>query len=105
MKQLELQFSAACTRTGTHAPRKHQHKYSSIIMSVAVIGGGVAGLSCARVLSATHRVTVYDTGKHRPGGRCSSRNVPLPNGGKPVPVDHAVQFFTASDGNIRSLVE
>ena len=51
---------------------------------VAIIGGGIAGLSCAQRLSMSHPnqnpggggaydVTVYDTGRLRPGGRCSSR--------------------------------
>ena len=43
--------------------------------TVAVIGGGIAGLSCASVLqqSRMFRPTVFDTGRLRPGGRCSSR--------------------------------
>ncbi len=42
---------------------------------VAIIGGGISGLSCAQELSKdpTFDVTVYDTGRLRPGGRCSSR--------------------------------
>uniref|UniRef100_A0A7S3DXC2 Amine oxidase domain-containing protein n=1 Tax=Entomoneis paludosa TaxID=265537 RepID=A0A7S3DXC2_9STRA len=43
---------------------------------VAIIGGGVAGLSCAQQLSRTPSefdVTVFDTGRLRPGGRLSSR--------------------------------
>lgn len=39
----------------------------------AVIGGGVAGLSCANQLSEKFDVTVFDTGRLRPGGRSSSR--------------------------------
>lgn len=46
-------------------------------VSVAVVGGGIAGLSCAQALSSApgsnFDVTVYDTGRLRPGGRCSSR--------------------------------
>jgi predicted NAD/FAD-dependent oxidoreductase len=45
---------------------------------VAIIGGGIAGLSCAKELSQeTNRfeVTVYDTGRLRPGGRSSSRQM------------------------------
>ncbi|KAL7540168.1 hypothetical protein ACHAWF_006613 [Thalassiosira exigua] len=55
-------------------------------LSVAVLGGGIAGLSCARRLlsgrprdgtggmrSSELEVTLFDTGRLRPGGRCSSR--------------------------------
>jgi len=54
-------------------------------ISVAIIGGGVAGLSCAERLCQGNSndsngsaptlfdVTVFDTGRLRPGGRCSSR--------------------------------
>ena len=38
-----------------------------------MIGGGIAGLSCAEGLADSFDVTVYDTGRLRPGGRCSSR--------------------------------
>ncbi|KAL3931649.1 MAG: hypothetical protein SGBAC_011212 [Bacillariaceae sp.] len=44
--------------------------------SVAIIGGGIAGLSCAQELvtnSNKYDVTVFDTGRLRPGGRCASR--------------------------------
>jgi predicted NAD/FAD-dependent oxidoreductase len=45
--------------------------------TVAVIGGGIAGLSFAERLtkqaSSRFDVTVFDTGRVRPGGRCSSR--------------------------------
>lgn len=52
---------------------------------VAIIGGGMAGLSCAQRLTSSNtkyninqkqhsfQVTVYDTGRLRVGGRCSSR--------------------------------
>ena len=53
---------------------------------VAILGGGIAGLSCASQLLSRHKqsgggqsyeleVTVFDTGRLRPGGRCSSRLV------------------------------
>jgi predicted NAD/FAD-dependent oxidoreductase len=48
---------------------------SMSVKTVAVIGGGVSGLSCADRLAAAFDVTVYDTGRLRPGGRCSSRQV------------------------------
>jgi NAD(P)-binding Rossmann-like domain len=50
-----------------------------IKQSIAIIGGGIAGLACAHRLSLDSRysydVTVYDTGRLRPGGRCSSRRI------------------------------
>jgi renalase len=60
-------------------------------LSVAVIGGGIAGLICARTLIA-HRlaVTVLDTGRE-PGGRISTRQV---DGYR---FDDGAQYFTARD--------
>jgi predicted NAD/FAD-dependent oxidoreductase len=45
------------------------------IRTVAVIGGGISGLCCAQRLAAeqNYQVTVFDKGRLRPGGRCSSR--------------------------------
>jgi predicted NAD/FAD-dependent oxidoreductase len=58
---------------------------NSNIQSIAIIGGGIAGLACAeRLSSQSYNVTVYDTGRLRPGGRSSSRwidDVPETNGG------------------------
>ncbi|KAL9187195.1 hypothetical protein ACHAXT_010915 [Thalassiosira profunda] len=53
-------------------------------LSIAILGGGIAGLSCASQLLSQHKknngaschnleVTLFDTGRLRPGGRCSSR--------------------------------
>lgn len=54
-------------------------------LSIAILGGGISGLSCASRLLSQHKqsyptsssyeleVTVFDTGRLRPGGRCSSR--------------------------------
>jgi NAD(P)-binding Rossmann-like domain len=53
----------------------------SKIQSIAIIGGGIAGLACAQRLSTRYGVTVYDTGRLRPGGRSSSRlidDIPAP---------------------------
>ncbi|GMH80091.1 hypothetical protein TL16_g08401 [Triparma laevis f. inornata] len=48
---------------------------SSALQTVAIIGGGISGLSCAQHLAKTNKFvpTVFDTGRLRPGGRCSSR--------------------------------
>jgi hypothetical protein len=70
--------------------------------SVALIGGGISGLACARRLKELGlSPTVFDTGKHAVGGRVSSRVLKIEQVGvkKPlhVKVDHSTQFFTATD--------
>ncbi|XP_075688529.1 renalase-like [Rhinoderma darwinii] len=72
--------------------------------SVAIIGGGISGLVCAARLSqlGITNATVFDTGKHAPGGRCSSRFINIE--GKLHIFDHAVQFFTVSDPRFAKIV-
>lgn len=62
---------------------------------VAVIGGGLAGLACARTL-ADHAVpvTVLERAA-RVGGRCATRE----HG--PVAWDHGAQYFTLRDARLR----
>jgi predicted NAD/FAD-dependent oxidoreductase len=56
-------------------PRRHSvRRFATAPPTVAVIGGGIAGLSCAQHLAPHYQVTVFDTGRLRPGGRCSSRS-------------------------------
>eukprot|EP00977_Amphora_coffeiformis_P021308 scaffold9178_cov176-Amphora_coffeaeformis.AAC.4 len=80
--------------------------------SCAIIGGGISGLRCAQVLADKFDVTVFDTGRLRPGGRCASR---LPGDReaeadeRPLQtyqylsqctVDHAAQIITVPNGEI-----
>lgn len=59
--------------------------------SVAVLGAGVAGLTCAsHLVSSGFRVRVFDKGR-RPGGRLSSRRE-----GR-FHFDHGAQYFTVRD--------
>lgn len=78
-----LKLQSQESMSGTHS--------SSSSPSIAIIGGGISGLSCALHLQKHHQqkqqqqnsktkkqqifpsVTVFDTGRIRPGGRCSSR--------------------------------
>lgn len=63
--------------------------------SIGVLGGGIAGLACAKRLQDLGvECTVFDTGKRGPGGRASSR---VWRDGRPV--DHAVQSVAASPGS------
>lgn len=64
-------------------------------MKIAIIGAGMAGLSCAEALAAAgHAVRVLDKGRG-PGGRMSTRRVETPEG--EVSFDHGAQFFTVRD--------
>lgn len=71
--------------------------------TVAVIGGGASGLSCASALAARGvRSVVFDTGMHGLGGRMATRFVER---GEQLVFDHAAQFFTASDERFQRLVD
>ena len=60
-----------------------------------IIGGGMAGLSCATALAGAGRqVIVLDKGRG-PGGRMAARRVEI--GGEQVSFDHGAQYFTARD--------
>lgn len=70
---------------------------------IAIIGAGISGLSCARVLSdAGHHVTVFDKGRG-PGGRMSTRRVATDL--DEASFDHGAQYFTARDPGFVSVVE
>ena len=54
-------------------------------MNIAVVGGGIAGLSAAWLLNQRHRVTVFES-EPRPGGHSHTVDAPAAGGGH-VPVD------------------
>jgi hypothetical protein len=72
-------------------------------MKVAIIGAGMAGLSCAKALSRTGaEVVLFDKGRG-PGGRMSTRRIDTSAG---VAVfDHGAQFFTVRDAGFVAQVE
>lgn len=68
-----------------------------------IIGGGMAGLSCATALAAAGRtVIVLDKGRG-PGGRMAARRVEI--GGEQVSFDHGAQYFTARDAAFLDVVQ
>jgi len=72
-------------------------------LKFAIIGAGMAGLSCASVLKAAgHAVMLFDKGRG-PGGRMSTRRLETPLGD--VFMDHGAQYFTARDPGFQREVE
>lgn len=62
---------------------------------IAIVGAGMAGLACARALTAKGiETTLFDKGR-KPGGRMSSRSGDSPAG--PVGFDHGAQYMTGRD--------
>jgi renalase len=72
-------------------------------MRLAIIGAGMAGLSCADVLKAAgHTAELFDKGRG-PGGRMSTRRMQTPLG--EAFFDHGAQYFTVRDPAFRQLVD
>lgn len=64
-------------------------------MRVAIVGAGMAGLSCAdRLKRAGHNVSLFDKGRG-PGGRMATRRMQTPLG--ETHFDHGAQYFTVRD--------
>ncbi len=64
-------------------------------MQIAIVGAGMAGLSCATRLAALgHDVALFDKGRG-PGGRMATRRVEAD--GTMLRFDHGTQYFTARD--------
>ncbi|MBU1352621.1 MAG: NAD(P)-binding protein [Gammaproteobacteria bacterium] len=70
--------------------------------TIAVVGAGLAGLSCAQaLLQAGHTVHVFDKARG-PSGRMSTRRADDEHG--PWQCDHGAQYFTARDHAFRAEV-
>ncbi len=48
-------------------------------MNIAIIGSGIAGLTCARRLAGHHQVTLFEAGA-TPGGHTATVDVATPQG-------------------------
>lgn len=74
-----------------HKPTAAPVISSNMVANIAVIGSGIAGVTCARTLmQAGHRVSVFDEGEH-PGGRLRTLNTPFGS------FDTGAQYFTVRD--------
>lgn len=72
-------------------------------MKIAIIGAGIAGLSCAEALQLNgHAVSLFDKGRGA-GGRMATRRAETPLGD--VAFDHGAQYFTARDPDFASMVQ
>ena len=64
-------------------------------MRIAIVGAGMAGMSCGQRLSRLgHEVRLFDKGRG-PGGRMATRRMEY--GGTTLHFDHGAQYFTARD--------
>ncbi len=71
-------------------------------MSVAIVGAGMAGLSCATAVAAQGvSVRLFDKGRG-PGGRMATRRAEV--GGQTLRFDHGAQYFTARDERFQRAV-
>lgn len=72
-------------------------------LKIAIVGAGMAGLSCATVLDARgHATHLFDKGRG-PGGRMSTRRVRV--GDIEVGFDHGAQYFTVREPSFRLQVK
>jgi renalase len=68
------------------------------IKTIAIIGGGIAGITCARTLAnAGHSVHVFEKSRGF-GGRMSTRRTPFGS------FDHGAQYFTVRDHRFQAAI-
>ena len=73
-----------------------------LLKNIAIVGAGLAGLSCAQALSAAgHHVDLFEKSRG-PSGRMSTRRGD--DAGQPWQCDHGAQYFTAGDAAFRAEV-
>lgn len=72
-------------------------------MAIAIIGAGMAGLTCASQLAKGGKdVVLFDKGRG-PGGRMATRRAEVD--GETLHFDHGAQYFTVRDGRFAAQVE
>ena len=71
-------------------------------MSIAIIGAGLAGLTCAtRLREAGREVRLFDKGR-APGGRIGTKRLEFD--GRTLRLDHGAQYFNARDPGFEALL-
>ncbi len=71
-------------------------------MTIAIIGAGLAGLTCARVLMESGRdVRLFDKGR-APGGRLATKR--LDAAGATLRIDHGAQYLRSRDAGFAALL-
>jgi predicted NAD/FAD-dependent oxidoreductase len=79
------------TKTSKNPSKTTARPAASAPRHYAVIGAGIAGITCARTLmQAGHRVTVFEKSRS-PGGRMATRHTEFGD------FDHGTQYFTVRD--------
>jgi predicted NAD/FAD-binding protein len=68
-------------------------------LNIAIIGGGISGMSAAWLLSKSHRVTLYEAA-HRLGGHSLTADAPSTTGATPVDMG----FIVYNEANYPNLV-
>ncbi len=92
-------MTVSCIKLDPAWGKDHLDNMTNADTKIAVIGAGIAGLSCARTLtSAGYDVHVFDKGRTA-GGRISTRR------NEQGLFNHGAQFFTARDPEFAALVE
>ena len=73
------------------------------VKTVAIVGAGMAGVSCAQTLAAQgYSVRLFDKGRG-PGGRMATRRIETAQGD--AHFDHGAQYFTVRDPGFHAVVK
>ena len=74
-------------------------------MKIAIVGSGIAGLTCAHLLDPHHDVTVFES-SDRPGGHTNTVDVTLPDeSGNPVSFAIDTGFIVFNERNYPNFIK